>query len=304
MNQEIQKVETKEIQELQPTFDNQTARMLIQSGLFGQKYQKPEQMMAIVLMGREQGLSPMQALTYGYNINGRSDVEVKARWANVQRAKNPQGGSLLSKCVTRANNDETCTVILERNNGDTKSSIESTYTIQQAEKAGLLNKPIWKQHPAKMLYWRALGNAIDMLFPDVRIGLHKQFETHHEAVLGQDNEEIDDWNKEPEIEEPKKKSPEGSTSFVPGQSLSVIDNAKLKALWTVASSERGLEGELYPLPRWTPEQGKDLLLNKYGFKSSKDVTIDKFYEIIEYFATRAGHFSDTKGQVKIEEVSN
>lgn len=288
MNQELQKHQNQEVQEIQPTFDNQTAQMLIASGLFGQKYKKPEEMMAIVLMGREQGLSPMQALTYGYNIQGRSDVEVKARWANVQRAKNSQGGSLLSKSVTKASNDEICTVILERNNGDAKSSIESTYTIQQAEKAGLLGKAIWKQHPAKMLYWRALGNAIDMLFPDVRIGLHRDFETVSEALLVPQNDEIEDWNKDEET----KPEPIVRQKISEGQVL------RLKA---IMSSEVDKETGLgYPLPRWTNEQAKDYTFTKYGIYSAKDITTDIYDDVCKYFATHAGHFSDTKDQVKLE----
>lgn len=285
MNQEIQKFENNQIvQREQFNFDINTANMLIQSGMFGPKYKKPEEMLAIVLMGKEQGLSPMQALTYGYNIQGKSDMEVKVRWAHVQKAKNPNGTNLLSKYIVKASGDESCTVILERTNNDgSKSSIEQTFTIEQAAKQGLTNKPNWKQIPAKMLYWRALGNAIDMLFPDVRIGLHENYSEVNERELpgsallaASSQEEKDPWEQDQIIEvqaEPK------------------ITEAQRKRLFAIA------KGPKREYAAWTDSQIKDFLKEAYSLDSSQDILMKDYEDICKVLAGPAFE-TDAPGQAK------
>jgi hypothetical protein len=48
----------------------------------------------------------------------------------------------------------------------------SKFTMDDARKAGLSDKITWKQYPANMLRWRAVGNALHIVCPDVVVGLY------------------------------------------------------------------------------------------------------------------------------------
>jgi hypothetical protein len=62
--------------------------------------------------------------------------------------------------------DKKCTVETQRKGWPKPVSI--TYTLEQAEKAGLLARSdAWKKHPSDMLYWRAVSRIISQVYPDV-----------------------------------------------------------------------------------------------------------------------------------------
>ena len=47
-----------------------------------------------------------------------------------------------------------------------------TWTIEDAERAGLTRKATWQRHPAQMLSWRAASDLARMVYPDVVGGLY------------------------------------------------------------------------------------------------------------------------------------
>ena len=62
--------------------------------------------------------------------------------------------------------DKKCTVETQRKGWPKPVSI--TYTLDQAEKAGLLARSdAWKKHPSDMLYWRAVSRIISQVYPDI-----------------------------------------------------------------------------------------------------------------------------------------
>jgi hypothetical protein len=68
--------------------------------------------------------------------------------------------------VPEEQTDKKCTVTTQRKGWPKPVSI--SYTIEQAEKAGLLARSdAWKKHPADMLYWRAVSRIISQVYPDV-----------------------------------------------------------------------------------------------------------------------------------------
>jgi hypothetical protein len=44
---------------------------------------------------------------------------------------------------------------------------ESTFTIQNATKAGLVNKQVWKDYPRNMLFARAVSNGARLFCADI-----------------------------------------------------------------------------------------------------------------------------------------
>lgn len=112
----------------------------------------------ILLAARELGVSPMLALNGGiWNIQGK--IEISARLMNslIRRA----GHSLeIKECSNKA-----CTLKGKRiDNGD---MAEASFTIEEAQAAGLANRDVWKKYTQDMLYARAMSRLARRLFSDV-----------------------------------------------------------------------------------------------------------------------------------------
>lgn len=115
--------------------------------------------MMIMLAAREMGIPPMAALNGGLNIiNGK--VEISARMMNALIRK--AGHQIIVKQST----EDKCELVGKRyDNGDT---IEASFTLSEAQKAGLV-KPGggWTKWPKDMCFARALSRLSRQLFSDV-----------------------------------------------------------------------------------------------------------------------------------------
>lgn len=115
--------------------------------------------MMIMLAARELGISPMQALNGGLNIiSGK--VEISARMMNALIRR---GGHSISIVES---SDSACKLKGRRaDNGDTA---EVSYTILEAQKAGLVKQGGgWTKNPKDMCFARALSRLARQLFSDV-----------------------------------------------------------------------------------------------------------------------------------------
>lgn len=113
--------------------------------------------LSIMLLARELNIPPMQALSGGiWNIQGK--VEMSARMMNM---KIRQAGHELKVTMS----DTACEVYGKRK--DTGEEFTGVFTLKDAERAGCLNKTVWKQYPREMLFARALSLCARILFPDV-----------------------------------------------------------------------------------------------------------------------------------------
>jgi hypothetical protein len=111
----------------------------------------------ILLAARELGISPMLALNGGiWNIQGRIEISARLMSGLVRRA----GHSIK---VIR-NDDTACILLGKRTDGD---SFECSFTIQDAEKAGLSARDVWKKYAKDMLYNRCMSRLSRILFSDV-----------------------------------------------------------------------------------------------------------------------------------------
>ncbi len=113
----------------------------------------------IMLSARELGIPPMQALNGGLNII-QGKVEISARMMNALIRK---AGHQIS---IQEISETSCTVVGKR--GDTGESQPATFTVAEAQKAGLV-KPGggWQKFPKDMCYARALSRLARQLFSDV-----------------------------------------------------------------------------------------------------------------------------------------
>lgn len=117
---------------------------------------------AIILAGREMGMQPFHALRSLYFVQGRLLMSVQAQLALARRAG--------VKVVELKDEPNACKVILARGS----EQVECTYSMDDARKAGLLDKANsnWAKYPRQMLRWRAIGDALRIIAPDVLLGVY------------------------------------------------------------------------------------------------------------------------------------
>ncbi len=115
--------------------------------------------MMIMLAARELGIPPMQALNGGINII-QGKVEISARMMSALVRKSGHQISI------KENGHTSCTLVGKR--ADTGESLEVSYTLDEAQKAGLI-KPGggWTKCPKDMCFARALSRLARQLFSDV-----------------------------------------------------------------------------------------------------------------------------------------
>lgn len=115
--------------------------------------------MMIMLSARELGIPCMQALNGGLNIiQGKVEISARMMSALIRRAGHQ---------IKKKENTETRCVLLGHR-GDTGEEEEVEFTIEEAQKAGLV-KPGggWTKWPKDMLFARTLSRLARQLFSDV-----------------------------------------------------------------------------------------------------------------------------------------
>src|SRR5882672_4761806 len=139
---------------------------LIKSGFLPKCYQTPEQVMAVMLKGKELDIPPMEALNNLYPLNGRIGIMGQLMLALVRR-KGLLGGFL----ITFDEQNESATVWARRK--DTGEEFRSTFSKKDAITAGIMKADSGHmKYPWQMRQWRALANCFRVLFPDVLSGMY------------------------------------------------------------------------------------------------------------------------------------
>lgn len=136
----------------------------------------------IIQYGWELGLTPMASLRTIYVVNGTPTCSGEAMLALIRRS------GLCTKLEIKGD-DKQATVKMERSNSDTYTA---TFTIDDANRAGLTGKQVWKHYPAKMLKWRAVSECAKFLFGDIIGGLYTVEEIAPASDLNEAGELIGD----------------------------------------------------------------------------------------------------------------
>jgi hypothetical protein len=129
-----------------------------------------------ILAGRELGVSPFESMTNIYMVNGKLAIMSKLMAAILKRSKK------YDYEIEKIDEKE-CIICFFSLNGERKLLGKSVFNFQDAARAGLANKDVWKNYPRNMLYSRALANGIRWFCPD--------------SICGYALEEIDDIVIEP-----------------------------------------------------------------------------------------------------------
>lgn len=132
---------------------------IAKSNLFGVK--TPDQALALMLIAQAEGMHPAIAARDFHIINGRPALKADAMLARFQTA----GGRVEWKTYT----DEKVSAVVSHPQG---GSVEISWTIDMANKAGLTKNPTWKQYPRQMLRARVISEGIRTVFPGVAVGVY------------------------------------------------------------------------------------------------------------------------------------
>lgn len=149
------------------------------------------QSMAIIQTGYEIGLAPLQSLRSMSFIRGRLVMAVQLQLALARHR-----GVVLDKIDE---SDGKCVATLKRGN----ERITCEYTFADAKKAGLVRKDgNYEKYGRQMLRWRAIGDALRLIAPDLVMGLlspeeAENIEAFVPANLPADAEIVMDEKKEP-----------------------------------------------------------------------------------------------------------
>jgi hypothetical protein len=113
----------------------------------------------LIVTCKQYGL-PITALSEVMEVNGKVGFWGRTKLGIVLKS------GVCEYIIPTEQTDKKCTVETQRKGWPKPVTI--TYTLEQAEKAGLLARSdAWKKHPSDMLYWRAVSRVISQVYPDV-----------------------------------------------------------------------------------------------------------------------------------------
>jgi hypothetical protein len=135
-----------------------------------------ERAATVMLQGYELGLPPMAAMRNIYVVKGKPCLSSNLMAALVLKAGHPR-----IQVVKLDNN--ICTLRARRKGEGAEETTEFSYTMKDAELAGLGGSEAWKKHPRNMLYARAVGNICRLVFPDLFAGLYTPEEMDDNALI-------------------------------------------------------------------------------------------------------------------------
>jgi hypothetical protein len=150
-------------------FTYKTLQRLFTTPTVPERYQLSEtgvdDMLAAVLVGREIGIGPMEAINSIYLVNGRTSMEAKLMSALIHRA----GHKIKAKVAV------TKTVITCYRRDPYTHELDEVGTVEfgaaDAKRAKLDGKSTYEQYPQFMHTWRALGLAARLYYADCLAGI-------------------------------------------------------------------------------------------------------------------------------------
>lgn len=145
-------------------FIQMAAPAMYKAGYFG--IASPEQAVVVMLTAYELGFPVTSAFNLVHVINTGKGAQVTVSPRGALALVHASGQLADMKVIET---QDACEVYMRRVNG-----IEYTikFTIEQARAAKLIKTGgAWEMWQANMLKWRAIGFAIDVLFPDVAGGI-------------------------------------------------------------------------------------------------------------------------------------
>ncbi|HEY6462231.1 MAG TPA: recombinase RecT [Polyangiaceae bacterium] len=137
-------------------------RAIHKAGIGGVK--SPEDAVIRIMAGREIGLGAMASLRLVYSINGK--VGYDAALIRARALQHPD-------CeYFEPDGEITATAATFKAKRKGRPEQRATFTIEDAARAQLATKDVWKAYPRNMLAARATVNLARLVFPEAVAGMH------------------------------------------------------------------------------------------------------------------------------------
>jgi len=164
------------------------ASYIVRSKLFGAKDES--QAMSLMLLAQAEGCHPMTAIQDFDIVQGRPARKTHSILARFQAA----GGTVAWEEVTQT---RAAGVFSHKQGG----SLRVEWTVQQAQKAGIADKDVWKKYPQAMLRARCIAEGVRAVFPGAIGGMLSVEEAQDLPPVVMSPREIDITPKEPQKHE-------------------------------------------------------------------------------------------------------
>jgi hypothetical protein len=141
------------------------------------------QALAKLVFGRDLGLSATAAMTGVHIIEGKPEISANVQAQMVKTYIGPEGERFDYK--VREHDEKHCTIEFLRRwerGGEWETLGIYTYTIEDAQRAGLAGRGVWTKHPRNMLFARAMSDGVAFHCPEVTNGIR----TYHEGEIDVD----------------------------------------------------------------------------------------------------------------------
>lgn len=167
--------------ELQPhTYEEvvRAAKDLVKSGLWKGVLDTDQQAVMVILAGRELGLGLVQSANTFYVVNGRIGMFSAKKIAVIRRAG----------YAVRCTNDPTHAKCADKSYAEWTAirdgvEVKASFSLEEAKKMGLADRPEWRKQPENMMVWRAASRLCDREFSDVVGGMESEFEEDRERPI-------------------------------------------------------------------------------------------------------------------------
>jgi len=130
--------------------------VFVKSGFFSDS-KEASQAVVKILAGQELGFAPIASMTGVYIVKGKVSLS-----ANLMAAAIKRSGKYNYRIEEHT--DKTCTIRFIESG---EAVGVSTFTIAEAQQAGLTTNQTWKNFPKNMLFARALSNGAKWFCPDI-----------------------------------------------------------------------------------------------------------------------------------------
>lgn len=214
------------------------AQIFIKSGLIPSQLNTPEKVLVCMFKSQELGLPPLEGLSGMAVINGKVTLQGNLLLALINRS-----GKVKEIKLTETN--DSCTCYMSRR--DYNFEYTFSFSMEDARKANLLDKAIWKQYGKTMLKWRAVSGCARVVFSDVIGGMYMPEEIASTAenvsatVDENENVIVQEIEKKPQEKQPENKKLEPTPDPNKGvqEKIDATKNeAELKAVWDALSPEQ------------------------------------------------------------------
>lgn len=209
------------------------ANVLCKSGLIPRGLDKPEKVFVALQWGHELGLTPMVAVNNIAVINGKPTLSADIMSAVVKRS--PEYGGI--RWIEMSDKKAECEITRILPNGE-KETITSSFTIEDAQKAGLAGREVWVKYPKRMLKHRCLSYGLKDMFPDMLAGLYDPEEM--ESVQSDKTAPTTERNVTPK-EESKKAIEEPKADVIEGELLD--ERQQLKTIVEKYEAEMNVQNQ-------------------------------------------------------------